>query len=612
MMMRPVPARWFEALVARDDMTHAMDRLAETGMIQIEYRSASRNAEQFRDLQALYQEYRELKQHDGGYWPSEGIRPSDTRGRPATTYTNALNRLRTWRSEHNDVIERLERLRRDRTHYHHLLEFLQGIRSRQALDLTQLHRAGPWLDYRLFLCPPDCEVDFDHSGMLILQTPCAEGVYRLVLSDRDTLRELDTRLLQTDVLTLTVPDWLKGGPPQAIATLSRHLETLEGDLRQTQADLVESHDRSELYSALGDIYQLNWFMQQIEYQLESEQLAWVRGWTVARTETDLQQALSRYEIRGVIHFSEPPPDAEQPLTLRHPPWIKPFELFPRLLGMPALTEVDPTTLLAGMVPLLFGYMFGDLGQGLVILLAGIYLQRRLPQLRILVPAGASAMVFGILYGSVFSIENLLPPLWLHPMQHPLLVLGIPLAVGSLLLLTGLLFDALQAYWQQQSRRWWLTQAPIILMYFALFGFFIDVGLGWSLLGIGLVWYLAGHARLAPVAPLKHTAIAFAELIEVLFQLIINTLSFSRVGAFALAHAGLSQTVMALMDIAQSTLATAVIFLAGNIVILVLEGLIVSIQTTRLVLFEFFIRFMRSGGKAFQPLTAPRYREETAQ
>ena len=43
---------------------------------------------------------------------------------------------------------------------------------------------------------------------------------------------------------------------------------------------------------------------------------------------------------------------------------------------------------------------------------------------------------------------------------------------------------------------------------------------------------------------------------------------------------------------------------GNVLILVVEGLVVSIQTTRLVLFEFFTRFFRPEGREFRPLAAP--------
>ena len=100
------------------------------------------------------------------------------------------------------------------------------------------------------------------------------------------------------------------------------------------------------------------------------------------------------------------------------------------------------------------------------------------------------------------------------------------------------------------------------------------------------------------------ATALAELVERLLQILINTLSFARVGAFALAHAGLSSAIVALMDAAGHPLAAAAVLVIGNLIVIVLEGLVVSIQTTRLVLFEFFARFLEAQGRVFRPLPPP--------
>jgi V/A-type H+-transporting ATPase subunit I len=98
--------------------------------------------------------------------------------------------------------------------------------------------------------------------------------------------------------------------------------------------------------------------------------------------------------------------------------------------------------------------------------------------------------------------------------------------------------------------------------------------------------------------------ALGELVERLLQLLINTLSFARVGAFALAHAGLSSAIVALAGAAGHPLAAALVLIVGNLVVIVLEGLVVSIQTTRLVLFEFFARFLQGSGRVFRPLPLP--------
>ncbi len=115
-------------------------------------------------------------------------------------------------------------------------------------------------------------------------------------------------------------------------------------------------------------------------------------------------------------------------------------------------------------------------------------------------------------------------------------------------------------------------------------------------------FCLGHAlharRLAALLP------AVAELVERLLQILINTLSFARVGAFALAHAGLSSAIVALMAAGDNPVAQTLVLVAGNVVVLVLEVMVVSIQTTRLVLFEFFTRFLAAEGRIFRPLAAP--------
>jgi len=127
-------------------------------------------------------------------------------------------------------------------------------------------------------------------------------------------------------------------------------------------------------------------------------------------------------------------------------------------------------------------------------------------------------------------------------------------------------------------------------------------LGWWLLAAGVLWAMAAAAlhRRSIGAALG----ALGELLEHTVQVLINTLSFARVCAFALAHAGLSSAVVALATASDNRAAFVLVLVLGNALILVVEGLVVSIQTTRLVLFEFFTRFFRPEGREFRPLAAP--------
>jgi V/A-type H+-transporting ATPase subunit I len=269
--------------------------------------------------------------------------------------------------------------------------------------------------------------------------------------------------------------------------------------------------------------------------------------------------------------------------------------------MPAQHGADPTTLLAFAVPILFGYMFGDTGQGLLLAAAGYALRRRIPVLQILVPAGLSAACFGLAFGSVFSVEHVVEPLWLNPLERPLVVLGVPLAAGVVLLSCGLVLRALEAHWSGELRAWLATEAGFIAVYLGILAsFFHPAGAFVALGGAGAVALGNAGIQGSAGAALK----ALGELLERTVQILINTLSFARVGAFALAHAGLSSAVLALAHAAGGDIGFFLVLIAGNAVIVALEGLVVSVQTTRLILFEFFARFFQPRGREFRPLNPP--------
>jgi V/A-type H+/Na+-transporting ATPase subunit I len=288
-------------------------------------------------------------------------------------------------------------------------------------------------------------------------------------------------------------------------------------------------------------------------------------------------------------------------VLRNPRWARPFETMTGMMGVPAAGDVDPSTLLAILAPLLFGFMFGDVVQGAIVAVVGYVAGRRIPALRLLLPGGLFALGFGLLFGSVFAREDVIGALWLHPLEHPLPVLGAALGLGIVILTTGLLLDAVQHAWRGTLRHWLAADAGPLLAYAGLVGAIVDRRALWCLL-LGLAWPLVGAALTEPLARMPAVAKAAGECVERLLQLSVNTLSFVRVGAFALAHAGLCTAVVAMAEIAGP--AYWPVLIVGNAAIIALEGLVVGIQTTRLVLFEFFVRFLTARGRPFEPLTPP--------
>jgi V/A-type H+-transporting ATPase subunit I len=177
-----------------------------------------------------------------------------------------------------------------------------------------------------------------------------------------------------------------------------------------------------------------------------------------------------------------------------------------------------------------------------------------------------------------------------------------------LLTVGLLIEMLEAWWQRRLGHWARDDAPALLVYLGVLGVLLHPA-GWLAVGVGAAWAALGGATAAGQpgttgARLRGALAGLGELIEKTLQVLINTLSFARVGAFALAHAGLASAVVALAEAAGPGAGFWLVLVLGNLLIIAVEGLIVAIQTTRLVLFEFFTRFFEPEGRAFRPLAPP--------
>jgi len=281
-------------------------------------------------------------------------------------------------------------------------------------------------------------------------------------------------------------------------------------------------------------------------------------------------------------------------------WAQPFQSITALWGTPGRREVDPTGVLALVVPLLFGYMFPDVGHGLLLVLFAALFSRRWPRIRFLLPCGLVAMLFGALFGDVFGFHHLLPALWTHPLDEPLSVLAVPMLFGIGLMLLGMVFAGIEARWRGELKRWLLADFGVLLIYASvLTGLWLPQAFWLSVMAA--IYYLAGSVLLAPAgSKLTSLPLSLGALLLSIFELAMNTLSFLRVGAFALAHAALSHAVLTLAGSVESLWLQGLIILVGNVFAVVMEGLLVYVQTTRLVLFEFFTRFLRADGRLFRP------------
>ena len=315
-----------------------------------------------------------------------------------------------------------------------------------------------------------------------------------------------------------------------------------------------------------------------------------------------------------------------PTLLRNSPVFRAFQDIVAMYSLPSYGEIDPSPIVAISFILFFGFMFGDIGHGLMIYIASIFLVKRGVMKRsfgqVMKSASISSMVFGALYGSIFGLENIIPALWLSPMHDTNRLLIIAICLGVFMISLGLILNMIQQYRNRDFGRllfdgqglaglflYW-TMAALAAIYMTGTEISeIAANIMWG--GIGLMMLLMVFRDVLARCLLhqkehgESVVLNIFEIMHNLMSFVSNTASFVRLAAFALNHVGLSMAVIMLSEMVHSLpggiVMKGIILLVGNIVIVCLEGLIVFIQTLRLEYYEFFGKFYKGGGSAFKPV-----------
>jgi V/A-type H+-transporting ATPase subunit I len=423
----------------------------------------------------------------------------------------------------------------------------------------------------------------------------------LVIGDPNRQEVVDACAFFAECNSLKIPEWLPEGSVERNKAIETRKQQARADKEQLAAQLAELRNSGEVRSALGYARLLHWYLEVFVEKTGDHSSCKLTGWTTAVSPEELEQQLGSEGIDSRFVFTPPRTDLTPPVQLHSAGWSRPFRLFVDLMGSPGQNEIDPAPLVAVLVPFLFGFMFPDVGHGLVLALAGWVLGKQYPAARILVHCGLAATGFGFLFGEVFGLHGILPSPFGHPLDNAVSILVVTLLLGAAIILLGQLFSGIEAWWRADFRAWLLESAPVLVLYAtALAGLLFPFA--WYLSAAAIAWYLAGSLVLCKNATWGCLGKQLGHLAESSFQLAVATLSFVRVGAFALAHATFSVVIGELLSLVDSPIGTALVFITGHLVVIVLEGLVVMVQTTRLVLFEFFTRFLRFEGRVYKPLT----------
>jgi V/A-type H+/Na+-transporting ATPase subunit I len=600
MMLRPATASWFELLTAREELGATLDCLAATGSVQLQSHSRSESKLALPDLRVTLAEFETLARRYGHYWPTAKMLPPDTERDLLEAPRTALDRVRGWTKEADPLIAELESLAQLQDD-NELLAELQRQSESAMPRLDRVAGAGPMLAGRVYAVPDGGPPQSLPPAVLLQRVPRGNGEFLVAVGPQDEIASLDQALAARKARVVTLPAELPADPADVAGFLTARRESMAQRGQSARASLDELGSQHRLPEALGELALAAWLVTHVPELPVTEHFAWVTGWSADVDDRRLKAALDARGLHYLLRVTPAPPGSEPPSVLRNPAWARPFEVFAGLMGVPGTRDADPSVVVALLAPLMFGYMFGDVLQGLAVVVAGFVLRNRLPALRVLVPGGIVAIAFGFAFGSMLAREDLIPALWVRPLEQPLLVLGTALVFGAVVLTIGQLLNALQYVWRGEFLKWLATEAGTLFAYLGLVGTALDARALWGL-PIGLAWAMAGPALVTRQDRFGAVGRAVGEVAEHMLQLGVNTVSFVRVGAFALAHAGLCTAVVGMAQAAGPGYWP--VLLLGNAAIVGLEGLVVSIQTTRLILFEFFIRFLTARGRAFEPLPSP--------
>lgn len=380
------------------------------------------------------------------------------------------------------------------------------------------------------------------------------------------------------------------------------------------------------FDKVGDIYHISgWVPQFILPSLKKEVLAATN-----------QQA----KIQETLLEGSQPQRAEIfkiPTCFQNPFFLKPFEKLVSQYGIPSYGEVEPTFFFALSFLLMFGVMFGDVGHGLTLFLGGLLTLKKSAKENIrdigliIMECGCMSAFFGFLYGSIFGFEHVIPALWFNPMEHIPYFMKVTVGFGIIIISVGLILNIINSIRNSDYKRGIFGEFGImglifywgciglVLIYMATGGIMIHYGyltliLALPLLAIFLkeplynLYQRVFFGKNLPIVPHDLGIYLMESLIEVgdtVIGFLSNTVSFIRVSAFALAHAGLFLAVFSLantlQDLRGGQLWYWVVMILGNIAIIIIEGVVVSIQTIRLEYYEFFSKFFKGGGEVYKPL-----------
>jgi V/A-type H+-transporting ATPase subunit I len=352
--------------------------------------------------------------------------------------------------------------------------------------------------------------------------------------------------------------------------------------------------------------------------LVTESTATFEGWLPAPSEAELGEALAEFVCEWELRDPAPEEYQDVPVKLKNNALTSPLMMVTEMYSLPAYDGVDPNPLMMPFFTVFFGIMMGDMGYGLVMMLAALLVKRKKPQggmkrfFDLLLLCGVSTFVFGIVTGgffgdAIFQYARMIDPdtrLTSFPWptfdllagNNTLYVLIGSMAIGFVQIIAGMAISFVKttrdghladAVMDQGS--WWLLFAGIALG---------ALGVTWYAAIAGVVAIVLTQGRSKPTIPGKIIG-GLGSLYDITGYF-GDILSYSRLMALMLAG---SVIALVFNTLAAQTgkIAFFIVFAIGHTLNFGLNLLGCYVHDLRLQCLEYFGKFYKDGGKPFRPL-----------
>ena len=526
----------------------------------------------------------------------------------------------------------------DYRNYTSQLQNLKGVTS----TLEELW-SMEWSRFRYGYMPRETYESFhesleDADDFLFFPTNVEQrNVYGVYFTTRSHHGKVDSLFNSLHFTRIHVDAAAHGSAVEAMADMAQRAETAEAEAAKAEAGLnaLRGGEHDKLLSACSYLRYMNDSYDLRRFAAHSKQTFYLMGWVPKTAAAEMKQSLSAFvELSCVIDNAEDIHAAKPPTKLKNAFLGRAFQPFLEMYGLPAYNELDPSLFMALTYCLFFGVMYGDVGQGLCLALVGILMARwkKMWLGNILAVCGLAGAVFGCVYGSVFGLENILPGFKiLAPLEEAMIpgltnvltLLICSITLGVLMLVFVMVLNVVNGVRQRNYEKVFFGQNGLAGMVFYIG--LIVAAVCTLLLGVNLfvpayvlpvlvlplvlilfkeplALMVAGDPEWRKVKIGGLISTGFFELFETLLSYLTNTLSFLRVGAYAIVHVGLMLVVETLAHMAGGTgsLGWILVMVLGNIFVMGFEGLLVCIQVLRLEFYELFGRFYDDGGTPFVP------------